>query len=277
MSTSWRRSCAGASSTCRTRRAARSIRDMWVRGAPLIGGHGAYGMALQMRARTRPTPWNTWRDLQRDPPHRDQPALGADEMRACCAAAAAERARGRLSPRRRDRRRGRRRSTAGQRADPLQCRLAGHGRLGHGAGADLPGARRRHGRCMSGSTRRGRATRAPASPRGSWASRRAAHGDRRQRRRPPDAARPGRHGDRRHRPHDARGDVCNKIGTYLKALAAHDNGVPFYVGLPSSIAGPQVLHDGVAEIPIEERSAREQSKPRSASASPRSSDGARPS
>ena len=30
-----------------------------------------------------------------------------------------------------------------------------------------------------------------------------------------------------------RGDVCNKIGTYLKALAAHDNGVPFYVGLPS--------------------------------------------
>ena len=29
------------------------------------------------------------------------------------------------------------------------------------------------------------------------------------------------------------GDVCNKIGTYLKALAAHDNGVPFYVALPS--------------------------------------------
>ena len=31
----------------------------------------------------------------------------------------------------------------------------------------------------------------------------------------------------------ANGDVCNKIGTYLKALAAHDNGVPFYVALPS--------------------------------------------
>ncbi len=48
------------------------------------------------------------------------------------------------------------------------------------------------------------------------------------------------------------GDVCNKIGTYLKALAAHDNGVPFYVGLP----GPTIdwtIRDGVAEIPIEER------------------------
>ena len=48
------------------------------------------------------------------------------------------------------------------------------------------------------------------------------------------------------------GDVCNKIGTYLKALAAHDNGVPFYVGLP----GPTIdwtVGDGVAEIPIEER------------------------
>lgn len=52
------------------------------------------------------------------------------------------------------------------------------------------------------------------------------------------------------------GDVCNKIGTYLKALAAHDNGVPFYVALP----GPTIdwtLADGVAEIPIEERSAQE--------------------
>ncbi|AHM05512.1 Methylthioribose-1-phosphate isomerase [Roseibacterium elongatum DSM 19469] len=54
----------------------------------------------------------------------------------------------------------------------------------------------------------------------------------------------------------ASGDVCNKIGTYLKALAAHDNGVPFYVALPSSTIDWQV-HDGVAEIPIEERSGRE--------------------
>jgi methylthioribose-1-phosphate isomerase len=49
-----------------------------------------------------------------------------------------------------------------------------------------------------------------------------------------------------------RGDVCNKVGTYLKALAARDNGVPFYVALPSSTIDWQVS-DGVREIPIEER------------------------
>jgi methylthioribose-1-phosphate isomerase len=54
----------------------------------------------------------------------------------------------------------------------------------------------------------------------------------------------------------ARGDVCNKIGTYLKALAARDNGVPFYVAMPTSTLD-QALADGVAEIPIEERTARE--------------------
>jgi len=52
------------------------------------------------------------------------------------------------------------------------------------------------------------------------------------------------------------GDVCNKIGTYLKALAAHDNAVPFYVALPASTIDWS-LHDGVAEIPIEARSALE--------------------
>ena len=55
-----------------------------------------------------------------------------------------------------------------------------------------------------------------------------------------------------------RGDVCNKIGTYLKALAAHDNGVPFYVGLPY----PSIdwtIEEG-ASIPIEERSALEVSR-----------------
>ncbi|MEM1078999.1 MAG: S-methyl-5-thioribose-1-phosphate isomerase [Pseudomonadota bacterium] len=52
------------------------------------------------------------------------------------------------------------------------------------------------------------------------------------------------------------GDVCNKIGTYLKALAAHDNGVPFYVALPSPTIDWTVT-DGVAEIPIEERDSRE--------------------
>ena len=55
----------------------------------------------------------------------------------------------------------------------------------------------------------------------------------------------------------ARGDVCNKIGTYLKALAAKDNGVPFYIGLPSPTIDFTVS-DGVAEIPIEQRGAEEQ-------------------
>ncbi|HEX8279793.1 MAG TPA: S-methyl-5-thioribose-1-phosphate isomerase, partial [Chthoniobacterales bacterium] len=52
------------------------------------------------------------------------------------------------------------------------------------------------------------------------------------------------------------GDVANKIGTYLKALAAKDNNVPFYVALPSSSFDWQI-RDGVAEIPIEERGADE--------------------
>jgi methylthioribose-1-phosphate isomerase len=54
----------------------------------------------------------------------------------------------------------------------------------------------------------------------------------------------------------ARGDVCNKIGTYLKALAAKANGVPFYVALPSPTIDWRV-HDGVREIPIEERNGAE--------------------
>ncbi len=52
------------------------------------------------------------------------------------------------------------------------------------------------------------------------------------------------------------GDVANKIGTYLKALAAKDNGVPFYVALPSSTFDWNIK-DGVAEIPIEQRDGRE--------------------
>jgi methylthioribose-1-phosphate isomerase len=53
----------------------------------------------------------------------------------------------------------------------------------------------------------------------------------------------------------ANGDVCNKIGTYLKALAARDNGVPFYIGLPSPTIDFAVA-DG-RDIPIEERSGDE--------------------
>jgi len=54
----------------------------------------------------------------------------------------------------------------------------------------------------------------------------------------------------------ANGDVCNKIGTYLKALAAKDNGVPLYVGLPSPTIDFS-LSDGAAGIPIEQRAADE--------------------
>ena len=50
----------------------------------------------------------------------------------------------------------------------------------------------------------------------------------------------------------ASGDVCNKIGTYLKALAARDNAIPFYVALPSSTID-WTVRDGLAEIPIEQR------------------------
>jgi methylthioribose-1-phosphate isomerase len=57
----------------------------------------------------------------------------------------------------------------------------------------------------------------------------------------------------------ASGDVCNKIGTYLKALAAFDNDVPFYVALPSPTIDWTVT-DGVKEIPIEERPALEVSQ-----------------
>lgn len=52
------------------------------------------------------------------------------------------------------------------------------------------------------------------------------------------------------------GDVANKIGTYLKALAAKDNGIPFYTALPSSTID-WVMEDGIKEIPIEERGVEE--------------------
>ena len=55
------------------------------------------------------------------------------------------------------------------------------------------------------------------------------------------------------------GDVCNKIGTYLKALAARDNDVPFYVCLPASTIDWRIS-DGVAQVPIEQRAASEVSQ-----------------
>ncbi len=57
----------------------------------------------------------------------------------------------------------------------------------------------------------------------------------------------------------ANGDVCNKIGTYLKALAARDNGVPFYVALPGSSIDWSI-DDGLSGIPIEQRPAAEVSE-----------------
>jgi len=54
----------------------------------------------------------------------------------------------------------------------------------------------------------------------------------------------------------AAGDVCNKIGTYLKALAAHDTGVPFYVALPSPTIDWRIT-DGLRDIPIEDRAEAE--------------------
>ena len=54
----------------------------------------------------------------------------------------------------------------------------------------------------------------------------------------------------------ASGDVCNKIGTYLKALAAKDNGVPFYVALPTTTID-WTINDGVSDIKIENRSEEE--------------------
>ena len=54
----------------------------------------------------------------------------------------------------------------------------------------------------------------------------------------------------------ANGDVCNKIGTYLKALSAYDNNIPFYVALPSSTIDWNI-RDGIKDIPIEERDANE--------------------
>ncbi|MNY38450.1 Methylthioribose-1-phosphate isomerase [compost metagenome] len=52
------------------------------------------------------------------------------------------------------------------------------------------------------------------------------------------------------------GDVANKIGTYLKALAARDNHIPFYVALPSTTLD-MTIRDGLKEIPIEQRDQNE--------------------
>jgi len=141
-------------------------------------------------------------------------------------------------------------------AHALQCRLARDGGLGYRDLADLSGARQRHSDpCV------GRRDTPAQSGRLATAWELGQHGVKHTV--IPDntgghlmQARASRHRDRRTDRVTAQGDVCNKIGTYLKALAARDNNVPFYVALPSPTIDFTVV-DGVAEIPIEQRSADE--------------------
>ena len=223
------RRCCRMPSSCATSKtledAERAIRTMIVRGAPLIGAAAAYGMALAMAAdppmrcwtrahqvllAARPTAVNLrWAldDLRALlaplPPAKRREAAYRRAAEICDEDAEICRRIGehglgliirRLKPRGRSH----------QGADPLQRRLARHRRLGHGAGADLPGAQCRHPDPCLG--RRDAAAQPGRQPDGLGArqARRAAHCDRRQCRRPPDAARPGRLLHRRHRPHDAR-------------------------------------------------------------------------
>ena len=236
--------------------AAHAIRAMVIRGAPLIGAAAAYGMCLALRADAsdaalerayatllgaRPTAINLkWALEEMMAAVRNRPRAERDGRRLPARGGNLRRGRRHQQgdrPQRAAADRGDRRAQearrAGQRAHPLQRRLARHRRRGHRHGADLSGARQGHRRsCLcrrDAAAQPGRfAHRLGARP-----ARRAAHADRRQYRRPPDAARPGRSGHRRHRPGDRQRRRRNKIGTYLKALAAHDNGVPFYVALPS--------------------------------------------
>ena len=163
------------SARCRTRSssvkianadaAALAIRTMWVRGAPLIGAVGAYGLALALdRDACDDALAQGARGARRDAADRGQPALGArPRARTRSPPLAGRRARRRRVARgRRDRRRGRRdqprdrrarpraaarrsraqRVRARPRDDPLQCRRARDLRLGHGDGAAVPRARR---------------------------------------------------------------------------------------------------------------------------------------
>ena len=251
---------------------------MQVRGAPLIGAVAAYGMALALRQdasdaalerayalliATRPTAINLkWALDEMMAAVRNRPR--EDRLAAAYRRARGDRRRGRRDqcgdrPARREADRGDRGEEARQdrqRADPLQCRLARDRRLGHRDGADLSGARqglpihvwvdetrpRNQGASLTAWElgHHGVAhTVIPDNTGGHLMQ----HGE-------VDIAIVGT--DRV----TAQGDVCNKIGTYLKALAAHDNGVPFYVALPSPTIDFTVL-DGVKEIPIEQRGAEE--------------------
>ena len=258
--------------------AATAIRDMWVRGAPADRRHGRLwdrardarepGDAALAAAWERCTPRGRRRSTCAGPwtPMRGRlrPLEPAKRAAAAYAQRRGDRRRGRGDQPRHRPQRPRHLSRPGARkspvepqcSHPLQRRLAGDGRLGHGARADL----HRDGGGLPvhvwvDETR----PRNQGASLTAWELNKhgvAAHRRRRQRRRPSHAARSCRSGHRRHRPHHRHGDVCNKIGTYLKALAARDNGVPFYVALPSPTID-WTVRDGVKEIPIEERSADE--------------------
>ena len=204
--------------------AEKAIRTMIVRGAPLIGAAAAYGMALAMAADPSDAGLERAYDvLLASRPTAVNLRWALDDLRGAAGAAAGRQApRGRLRPRRRDLRRGcrdlppHRRERPGrdqapraarrahQCPHPLQRRLAGDGRLGHRPVADLPRPQCRHPDPCLG--RRDAAAQPGRQPDrvGARQARRAAHRDRRQCRRPPDAARQGRLLHRRHRPHDAR-------------------------------------------------------------------------
>ena len=203
--------------------AADAIASMVIRGAPLIGATAAYGISLALREDASDDGLErAYARLLRHAADRDQPQMGARRDDGGGAQSSARRAGGgRLCARRRDRRAGRRHQPrdgppwaradrgdrgrqesgrAGQRADPLQRRLARRRRCRHRARAGLYGAR-----CGRARPRLGRRD-PPAQPGrlahrlGAQSPRRAASRHSRQHRRPPDAARPRRHGDRRRRP-----------------------------------------------------------------------------
>ena len=203
--------------------AARAIKSMQTRGAPLIGAVAAYGLAMALRADASDESLErAYAALLVDASDRDQPEMGAGRNRGRGAQPSARGAPRRgLQARGRDLRRGRRderghrparpqadrgdrreekAGRAGQRAHPLQCRLACDRRLGHRDRADLHGARQGHpdpclGRRDAAAQPGRLAHRVRARP-----ARRAAHRDPGQYRRSLDAARRGRYRDRRHRP-----------------------------------------------------------------------------
>ena len=203
--------------------AAHAIKSMQVRGAPLIGAAAAYGVCLALRADASDENLErAYAALLEDAADRDQSANGrSTRWRPRSATSRARRA---LPPPTAARRKSATRMSpstrrsagmglqlieaiaatqerrAGQRADPLQRRLARHRRLGHGDRADLHGARQGH--CHPCLGRRDAAAQPGrlAHRLGARPARRQAHRHRRQHRRPPDAARHGGHGDRRHRP-----------------------------------------------------------------------------